>query len=317
MKIQCITGQTATGKTSYALNLAKQLNGELINCDSRQIYKHLDIITGKDLTDKTFHTVQQKNNFQIGYYELQTDDKPVKIWLYDIVQPTDYFSSFDYQNCALETIKDIIQRNKTPIIVGGTYFYLKHLLYSIKTENIKPQWELRTMLSNKTVDELQTILKNKSTEYFDRLNQSEKHNPQRLIRKIEMFEEGNEDQQTMTNTISLPEKLKVIGMSDTIEINITGLRYETKERLHTIINSRVEQRVKAGAFQEVEQLLKKGYKPNDPGLKTIGYQQIIQYLEKKCTKDEAIETWITKEKQYAKRQETFMKKDQNITWEIL
>src|SRR3989338_8760356 len=99
MNLFLITGQTATGKTSYALKLAQEHNGELINCDSRQIYKHLDIITGKDLTNKTFHSVHKIDTFDIGYYEL-----PTKIWLYDVVDPKDPFSSFDYQRCALYVI---------------------------------------------------------------------------------------------------------------------------------------------------------------------------------------------------------------------
>src|SRR3989344_2796407 len=101
-----ITGQTATGKTDLALKLSKKHNGELINFDSRQIYRYLDIITGKDLPVSQIH-------------------------LYDIVTPDQYFSSFDYALRAEEIIKNVINRGKTPILVGGTYLYLKHLLYGI------------------------------------------------------------------------------------------------------------------------------------------------------------------------------------------
>lgn len=96
--------------------------------------------------------------------------------------------------------------------------------------------------------------------------------------------------------------------------SITGLRYKNKENLVNAIKSRVEKRLKQGAIREVKSLLKRGYKKTDPGLKTIGYQQIISYLEGKISKQEAIKQWITAEVQYAKRQNTFMKNDKNINW---
>lgn len=306
MKIYCVTGQTATGKTSFALNRARECNGELINCDSRQIYKHLDIITGKDLTDKTFHSVHKNNNFDIGYYKRMT-----KVWLYDIVDPKTRFSSFDYQQCAIDVIKDIIARGKTPIIVGGTYFYLKHVLYDIASETIEPDWKLRHELEDKSVEELQNILRDKSEMMIDSLNQSDRNNPQRLIRKIEIASTRHGTiNRVSTNRITLSDKLKI----STLDIESIGLKYDKKEALHCAIEKRVEERIQNGAIQEVEQLLKQGYKQTDPGLRTIGYQQIIKYLKKEYSKTQAIKEWITKENQYAKRQYTFMKKDININW---
>src|SRR3990167_6056165 len=125
-KLVVITGQTATGKTKLALECAEKYNGELVNCDSRQIYKYLDIITGKDkqLLAK------------------------VKVWLYDVVKPDEYFSSFDFVKLALPIIKKILSEGKTPIIVGGTYMYIKHLLYKVETDNIPPDWRLRKELAN-------------------------------------------------------------------------------------------------------------------------------------------------------------------------
>lgn len=310
MKIFIVTGQTATGKTSYALNLARHHNGELINADSRQIYQHLDIITGKDLTDKIFKTVHINGNFNIGHYRLSSDQ--INTWLYDIVDPKYYFSSFDFQQCAIEVIEDIISRGKVPIIVGGTYFYLKHLLYDIGTENIAPDWSLRKDLENKSITELQTILADKSQVLFEALNQSDRNNPQRLIRKIEIVESGKQiDTEISDYSITLGDKLKIAN----IEFRFIGLKHLEKEILHTKIERRVEERIETGAIQEVEQLLQKGYTKNDPGLQTIGYQQIIKYISHEYSKDKAIADWITKEKQYAKRQDTFMKKDTNIKWE--
>ena len=139
-----ITGQTATGKTKLALELAKKYDGELINFDSRQIYKYLDIITGKDIP-KT------------------------KIWLYDIVTPDQYFSSFDFVKLVTPIIEDIKKRNKTPILVGGTYLYLKHLLYGIDDNNSPPDFKLRKKLNDKSVEYLQKMLIKLNKNIFENL----------------------------------------------------------------------------------------------------------------------------------------------------
>ena len=271
-----ITGQTATGKTKLALELAQKHNGELINFDSRQIYKYLDIITGKDIP-KTI------------------------IWLYDVVTPDQYFSSFDFVKHVTPIIKDIKKRGKTPILVGGTYLYLKHFLYGID-DSVPPDFKLREKLNNKSVKELQDILKKLSLQSFNRLNNSDVNNPRRLIRKIEITTNPK-------GTILIRSVLK-----RTDPVVFIGLRYKNKSKLRQVIKKRVEKRLNNGAVEEVEKLLKVGYKETDPGLKTIGYQQIIKYLNKELTKEKAIDDWVNKEVQYAKRQLTFMKKDKNISW---
>ncbi len=306
--IYIITGQTATGKTDYALKLASELSGELVNCDSRQIYKHLDIITGKDLdlTDKICHLQNKQNQFEIGYYT--TLLKPAtKIWLYDIVDPKVPFSTFDYTECALQTIKDILTQNKTPIVVGGTYFYLKQLVYGGITHAVNPDWELRKELEHKTVEELQELLKNESTKIFKALNNSERHNPQRLIRWIEIAKASPSDSSYLKqNTLA--------GVFPKLQIKMIGITPPSKEILKQRIGERVEKRLKNGAIEEVKKLLTMGYTRTDPGLKTIGYSQVIKYLDKTISLDEMENEWITKELQYAKRQLTFMKKDQHIDW---
>ncbi len=273
-----ITGQTATGKTKLALDLAKKYNGELINFDSRQIYKYLDIITGKDIP-KT------------------------KIWLYDIVTPDQYFSSFDFVKLATPIIEDIKKRNKTPILIGGTYLYLKHLLYGIDENNSPPDFKLREKLNSKSVDYLQKKLMWLNKKVFESLNHSDQLNPRRLIRKIEIAS-------TTKKTTYIRSDLK---RTDLPKMFI-GLKYKDKNKLREVITKRVEKRLENGAVEEVKKLLKMGYTENDPGMKTIGYQQIIKYLNKEFSKEKAIDDWINKEVQYAKRQLTFMKKDKNICW---
>lgn len=189
--IYIITGQTATGKTRRALELALQHDGELINCDSRQIYKHLDIITGKDLslTNRIFTCWKTIRDFDIGYYLLENKSR---LWLYDIVSPRHHFSAFEYRSLAVDVIKDIEMRGKTPIIVGGTYFYLQHLLYDILDTPIPANPTLRAELEQLSTERLQQILTAEASDVFTALNNSEKSNRQRLIRKIEVIRAGNE-----------------------------------------------------------------------------------------------------------------------------
>ncbi len=300
-KLIIITGQTATGKTKLALEYARKYNGELINSDSRQIYKHLDIITGKDLVHKH--------------------------WLYDIVDPQKYFSSFDFVKLAIPIIKKLLCEGKTPVIVGGTYLYLKHLLYGVETENIPPNFKLREELNKKPITELQKKLQAINARSFSLLNQSDKNNPQRLIRKIEILTYFRNnlvaEPPRLRRTPSprgtgeprrLDEKLaKILNIPD-LQIEFIGLKFKNKGDLRKVIEKRVEERLKHGAIEEVKNLLKLGYKETDPGLRTIGYQQILRYLHNLSSLGDAVNQWITKEVQYAKRQYTFMKKDKNIKW---
>lgn len=297
-KIIVITGQTATGKTNLALELARKHNGELINCDSRQIYKHLNIITGKDLPTNSKFIIQNSEfkKFDIGYYSI-----PTRLWLYDIIDPKQYFSSFDFVQCAQYVIQDIIKRGKTPIIIGGTGLYLNHLINGFD-HSVPPNWPLRKKLVKKTVKELQIMIEQLNNKTMKPLNNSDFNNPHRLIRRIEVLSSPNHS--------NIPNHPKLPNFPNTI----IGLRYQHKQDLVKAIKIRVEKRLKQGAIKEVQELLKKGYTENDPGLKTIGYQQLIQYLNKKISLDEAISDWTNKEVQYAKRQLTYLDKYFKISW---
>lgn len=284
-KLIVITGQTATGKTSYARKIALEQNGELINADSRQIYRHLDIVTGKE----------------------RLNDIP--IWLYDIVEPNTPFSSSEYAQHARRAIKKIHGRGKTPIIVGGTYLYIKNLLYGFETESIGPQWELREELNKDSVEDLQIRLRKLSYETFENMNNSDRNNPRRLIRRIEIL--SHRDSSPSLTSLRANQDDKVLAQNT---IEIIGLRFADDEKLRATIEKRVQSRIAAGAITETRNLLSMGYKKTDPGLQTIGYKQIIQFLEEEISEEQMIALWITAEVQYAKRQYTFMKTNSAITW---
>ena len=282
-KLIVITGQTATGKTSLAVRYAEKLNGELINCDSRQIYKKLDIVTGKD----------------------RSIIKKIPIWLYDVADPKEYFSSYQYAQKAERAIKDVVKKGKTPIIVGGTYFYLKHLLYGIDTHG-EPDWKLRKKLDFKSAGELQKMLVSLNPESFKLMNESDRKNPRRLMRKIEL-----------AHSKKTVKKVREKSLIDKYKVEIIGLRFKKEEQLRKQVVKRVKERLKDGAVEEVKKLLKDGYSEQDPGLKTIGYKQLIPFVKGKISKEKAMEAWIVNETQYAKHQYVFMKKDENIKWKTI
>lgn len=304
-----ITGQTATGKTKLALDYAKNPpaggDGELINADSRQVYKSLDIVTGKD--------------------KEELKKSGIKVHLLDVVTPNQPFSSYDFVSLANFIIKDIWKRKKTPVIVGGTYLYIKHLLYG-QDIKIPPNPNLRAKLEKKSVKELQKELlhyyiKMKSE---PKLNNSDWNNPRRLIRKIEILhgpvksiKSIRSKKSDSVSTEAVEERSGKIAVGEWGRIKIIGLRHKSRDSLVMAITERVEKRIKQGALDEVRHLLKMGYVKTNPGLQTIGYEQLISHLEGTLSLEEAVQDWINKEVQYAKRQYTFMKTDLNIGWETV
>ena len=156
-KLLVICGPTATGKTALAVSLAKRLHGELISADSRQVYREMDIGTGKD-----------------------RDEIDVPIWMLDVVNPNEEFSVSHYSRLAHQAIAEIIKNGKLPIVVGGTGLYIDSLLHNLDSIDIPPDYELRKKLQQATVAELQNMLPN------IRMNNSDWNNPRRLIRRIEI-----------------------------------------------------------------------------------------------------------------------------------
>lgn len=284
MKVFVITGQTATGKTDLAVNKALEYDGEIVNADSRHVYRYLDVVTGKDST-RAF----QKN---------------IPVHLQDCVTPDQPFSSYDFVLLAIMKIADILKRGKTPIVVGGTYLYIQHLLYG-QSIQVQPNPQLREELSQKSKEELQNMLNCLHSNH--RLNSSDWNNPRRLIRQIEIYSSV----ESRKPTRSVPP---THGISTMYDLNIIGLKHPNPDVARKKIQSRVEQRLKDGALDETRSLLKNGYKKTDPGLQTIGYTQLIAHLNGELSLEEAIMRWTTAEVQYAKRQLTFMKKDPYIQW---
>ncbi|MBU2577644.1 tRNA (adenosine(37)-N6)-dimethylallyltransferase MiaA, partial [Patescibacteria group bacterium] len=218
-RLLVICGPTATGKTSLGISLAKKFNGEIISADSRQVYRGMDIITGKDIPE-----FSNKKGQEVGYYEING----IKIWLYDVIRPDQRFNVADYYELAWKVIKDIWDRGKLPIIVGGTGFYIKTLLERIGTMGIGPDWELRDQLSHHSIASLLDTLEKLDPERSRRMNESDRSNPRRLVRAIEVA--------TKLKTKNLKLKTKNLKL-DYLLIGLTA----PNEILYKRIDQRVDE----------------------------------------------------------------------------
>ena len=269
-KVLVICGPTATGKTQLSFLLAKKFNGEIISADSRQVYKYMDIGTGKD----------------------KPEDDSIKIWGYDLVSPNEQFSISHYQKFAKEKIEEIQKRNHLPILVGGSGLYIKAATEGIETASIKPDTVLRENLKDKTVEELVKILNNADALRLQKMNMSDRNNPRRLIRAIEIAE-------------STEERINEVKGYDLLFIGLTFSLTELEKK----ISVRVDERVRNGFQEEIKFLKENNYWSGAPSV-TLGYKQSLSA----GTDKDWISKWKLEEFKYAKRQITWFKKDKRINW---
>ena len=295
-KLLIICGPTATGKTKLALELAKKFDGEIVSADSRQVYKYMDIGTGKDLpTNSKFQN--SKTLSMGGFYTING----VKLWGYDLVSPKKEFSVAQYERVARSIIRGIWGRKKLPILTGGTGLYIKAVIDGIETASIPKNIKLRESLEDRTVKELFEILSNVDSVKSASLNLSDRKNPRRLVRAIEIAQ---------NNLSGKSKKRQTALKADVLMIGLTV----PKKMLNKRIKERVKKRINQGIEKEIEKLLKMGVNWNMQSMNTLGYKQWREYLISKKTKKEVIDKWIKDEIQYTKRQNTWFKKERRIKW---
>lgn len=298
-----ICGPTATGKTSLGIKLAEKFNSEIISADSRQVYKGMDIGTGKDLpVNLKSQTSNLKwNKINVPHYKINE----VVIWGYDLVEPDEEFSVALFTEFSQVVLKDLWKRKTLPIAIGGTGLYLKALTETIPTLAIPINRKLRFNLNNISINKLQNRLKSINLQRFNKMNQSDKNNSRRLIRAIEVESYEREKK--------INKKMKKRIFKEPSSILWIGLK-SNKEILFERISNRVDNRIKQGAEKEVQNLLKLGYGFNLPSMSALGYKQWEDYFEKKSTINRISEKWKQDERNYAKRQITWFKKNKEINW---
>jgi tRNA dimethylallyltransferase len=297
-KLLVICGPTSTGKTTLAIELAKKFNGELISADSRQVYKGMDIGTGKDIPKGTKIKLPWFQKY--GYYEVGG----AKIWGYDLADPRHEFNVAQYIKFAGRIISDIVKRGKVPILVGGTGLYIKAVVDGIATASIPKNNLLRKNLEKATAEELFEKLAQMDSFKAGQMNASDKKNPRRLIRAIEV---------AMWKINNGQKEKEIAKKKKDFEVLMIGLTAPEKF-ISARISSRVARRVEAGIKKEVQDLLKKHVTWEMPSMSSMGYRQWKDYFDGKRSEAEVIRDWEGEENKYIKRQMVWFKKDKRIHW---
>ncbi len=277
-----IGGPTAIGKTKIGIKIAKEFGGEIVNADSRQIYKDFDIGTGKP-NEKEF--------------------KEVKHHLFSFLDGNQRFSAYDYMKLASEIIFNLIKKKKIPIVVGGTGLYIHSLLYGLFPEGKRDE-NLREKIKSEGEengwDFLYKKLENIDPEYAKKINKNDKI---RIIRALEVYyKTGKSLTENFKSTESPLKELYPIK----IFVN------EKRNTLYEKINKRVVQMFKEGLIEEVKKLTALGYNEHSPAFQSIGYRYAISYIRGEIEKEKAIELMQRDTRHYAKRQIVWFKKEKGF-----
>lgn len=266
--IICIVGPTGVGKTRLSVELAKKLNAEIINADSMQVYRHLDIATAK---------IKEEEKEGIPHH------------LFDIVDPEDIYTVYDYQKDCRKKIKEISSRGKNIILVGGTGLYLKAALFDYRFPK-----EEKTEKESLSTEELITRLH----QYTDHID-VDLHNQRRLQRLLERYENGTVEEKK--------------GDQPLYDFKIIGLTLD-RDVLYQRINQRVDQMVEEGVIEEARSFYDQNLR-SKALLTGIGYKELYSYFDGECSKEEAIEKIKQNSRRYAKRQYTFFNHQfKDIVW---
>lgn len=285
-----IFGPTGVGKTKLSLELAKELNGEIISADSMQIYKKMNIGTAK-ITENEMQGIPHH--------------------LVDFKEPNKEYSVGDFVENAREKIEEIISRNKVPIIAGGTGLYIRALVEDYDFHNVLKDEKIRNkyqkLAEEKCNEYVYEILKSKDAEWASRLHPN---NIKRVIRALEIIEINQ--QKSQQNEKLLNEESSGTK-NNKINYLIFGLNMP-RGKLYERINLRVDKMFDEGLLQEVKSLLKSGLKKENQSMQGIGYKEVIEGLEKNLTEEEIKDLIKQHTRNYAKRQFTFMRGMKNLIW---
>lgn len=274
-----VIGPTATGKTSLAANFAARNTGEIISADSRQVYKGMDIGTGKDLSEYT------------------VNGKPIPYHLIDIALPGEEYNVFRYQQDFLKAYQEIIKRKNLPVLCGGTGMYIEAVLKGYRLLEVPEDKKLRADLENKTQKELQQILKQFKTPH----NTTDTEDRKRLIRAIEI----QSYYQKHTNETDFPE----------IDSVLFGVHYD-RPTLRDRITARLQERLDNGMIEETENLLNQGVAPEDLKFYGLEYRYLTQYIQGEISYREMFSGLNTAIHQFAKRQTTWFRRMERKGTEI-
>lgn len=280
-----LTGPTAVGKTKASIGLAKALDGEIISADSMQVYKHMDIGSAK-----------------IRPEEMQG----IKHYLIDELEPDEEFHVVRFQEMAKKALEEIYAKNKIPIVVGGTGFYIQALLYDIdfteNEEDTEYRKELEQLAAEKGADVLHEMLRKVDPKSAEAIHAN---NVKRVIRALEFHKqtggkisEHNEQERAKSS----PYDFCYFVLND------------ERERLYERINLRIDQMLDDGLVEEVMSLKDQGYTKEMVSMQGLGYKEILDYLNGNCTLEEAIYILKRDTRHFAKRQLTWFRRERDVIW---
>lgn len=280
-----LLGPTGVGKTSVSIEIAQNLQGEIISCDSMQIYKYMDIGTAK---------IQEDEMADIPHY------------LIDIVYPDEEFTVHDFKSNAKKYINDINSRSSMPIMVGGTGLYINSIVYKLRFTNVEPDEELRAKYS-KFADKYGNKALHAKLAQRDPVSakQIDVNDRKRVIRALEIYDISGEPMSRLNRNFRRE--------NNNYNLTMIGLNMD-RQILYSRINQRVEEMFDAGLVNEVEDLLQRGYDDELVSMKAIGYKEIIPYIKGEINLEESMELLKRNTRRYAKRQLTWFRRDKRIKW---
>ena len=279
-----LTGPTAVGKTSLSIKLAKAINGEIISADSMQVYKEMDIGSAKIMKDEM---------------------EGINHYLVDVLDPTDEFNVFVFKQMAQKALEEIYSKNKIPIIVGGTGFYIQALLYDINFEE-EDNSSIRIKLEEKArqigPERLYEELKEKDPQYASTLHFNNVKKVIRALEYIELngkkFSAHNDEERAKAS----PYDFRFFVLND------------IRENLYSRIDKRVDIMMERGLLDEVKRLHDKGYTRSLVSMQGLGYKELLDYFDGLCSLDEAVNKIKLESRHFAKRQLTWFRRERDVIW---
>ena len=284
-KVIVICGPTASGKTSLSIELAKQINGEIISADSMQIYKDMNIGTAKP-TKK----------------EMQG----IKHYLLDFVSPDERYSVAQYKEDAKNAIREILKKGKRPIVVGGTGLYIDSLIYEIEYPQIEFDENYRKKLEkiardNEGLQKLYNMALEIDPDAMKKISGNDK---KRIMRVLEIY--------NATGKTKTEQEIESRKNEPEFEYKVYAINWDRK-LLYERIDKRVDIMIEQGLVEEVKNIVKK-YNKFPTAMQGLGYKEVVEYLNGNCTKEEMVEKIKKETRHFAKRQLTWFKKDKNTIW---
>lgn len=276
--------QRRLGKTALSIEVAKRINGEIVSADSMQIYKEMDIGSAKPTKE-----------------EMQG----IQHYLLDFVSPNERYSVADYKKEATKAIEEILQKGKTPIVVGGTGLYVDALIYNIDYPEIEFDETYRNYLEKRVEKEgLQTLYEEACKIDEIAMERISSNDQKRILRVLEVYHQ--------TGKTKTEQEIESRKQEIPYDYHVYALTME-RETLYDRINKRVDMMIEQGLIEEVKCVVEK-YPTSPTAMQALGYKEIREYLEGNLTKQEAIDKVKQETRRYAKRQLTWFRKNKQTKW---